>query len=55
MTEEKDRLLLVCAEKHKAGEKVSIITNWEVERVVSRPEVILDGRRSVHKLLRTNY
>ena len=36
--------LLVCAEKHKAGEKVSIVTNWEVERVGSRAEVILDGR-----------
>ena len=43
MTEERDRLLLlVCAEKHKAGEKVSIVTNWEVERVGSRAEVILD-------------
>ena len=30
--------------KHKAGEKVSIVTNWEVERVGSRAEVILDGR-----------
>src|SRR6218665_614433 len=36
--------LLVCAEKHKAGEKVSIVTNWEVERVGSRAEVILDGK-----------
>ena len=36
--------MLVCAEKHKAGEKVSIVTNWEVERVGSRTEVILDGR-----------
>ena len=26
------------------GEKVSIVTNWEVERVGSRAEVILDGR-----------
>ena len=34
----------VCAEKHKAGEKVSIVTNWKVERVGSRAEVILDGR-----------
>jgi len=30
--------------KHKAGEKVSIVTNWEAERVGSRAEVILDGR-----------
>jgi len=36
--------LLVCAEKHKAEEKVSIVTNWEVERVGTRAEVILDGR-----------
>jgi len=36
--------LLVCAEKHKAGKKVSIVTNWEVERVGSRADVILDGR-----------
>ena len=36
--------MLVCAEKHKAGENVSIVTNWEVERVESRTEVILDGR-----------
>jgi len=36
--------LLVCAEKHKAGEKVSIVTNWEVERVGSKAEVILNGR-----------
>ena len=27
-----------------AGEKVSIVTNWEVERVGSRAEVILYGR-----------
>jgi len=27
-----------------AGEKVSIVSNWEVERVGSRAEVILDGR-----------
>ena len=27
-------------EKHKAGEKVSIVTNWEVERVGSRAQVI---------------
>ena len=40
-----DRLLsLVCAVKHKAGEKVSIVTNWELERVGSKAEVILDGR-----------
>jgi len=44
MTEERDRLLLVCAEEHKAGEKVSIVTNWEIERVGSRAKVILDGR-----------
>jgi len=36
--------LLVCAEKHKAGEKVSIVTNWELKRVWSRAKVILDGR-----------
>ena len=44
MPEEKDRLLLVCAEVYKAGEKVFIVTDWEVERVGSRAEVIPDGR-----------
>jgi len=36
--------LLVCDEKHKAGQRVSSVTNWEVERVGSRAEVILDGK-----------
>jgi len=27
---------IVCAEKYKAGEKVSIVVNWEVERVGSK-------------------
>ena len=30
-----------------AGEKVSIVTNWEVERVGSRAEVILSGAGEV--------
>jgi len=42
--EERDSLLLVCAEEHKAGKKVSIVTNWEIERVGSRAKMILDGR-----------
>ena len=33
----------MCRETYKAGEKVSIVTNWEVERVGSRAEVIRDG------------
>ena len=37
-------LKLVWAEKHKAGEKVSVVTNWEVERVGLRAQVILGGR-----------
>ena len=35
---------LVCAEEHKTREKVSIVTDWEVERVGSPEQVILDGR-----------
>ena len=42
MPENRDRLLLVCAEEHKAGKEVSIVTDWEVERVRSRAEMILD-------------
>lgn len=46
MIKEWDRvgLLLLCAEEHKLGEKVSIVSNWEVKRVGSRAKVILDGR-----------
>ena len=54
MTEKRDRLLLlVCTKKLKAGEKVSIVTNWEVERVRSRAKLYWMVGRSVHKLLRT--
>jgi len=43
--ENKARLLLVglCAEDHNAGKEVSVVTDWEVERVEQRAEVILDG------------
>lgn len=40
MREERDRF----AEKHKEGEKDFIVTNWEVETMGSRAEVILGGR-----------
>ena len=34
---------LLYAEKHEAGQEVSIVTNWEVEKVGSRAQVVLDG------------
>ena len=45
MPENKARLLLVglCDEDHNAGKEVSVVTDWEVERVEQRAEVILDG------------
>src|SRR6218665_31624 len=44
--------LLVCAEKHKAGEKVSIVTNWKVKRVGSRTEVLKHPFRCLNKSIR---
>jgi len=41
--EESGSLSFVCAEKHKTRENVSIVTDWEVERVGSRAQVIFDG------------
>jgi len=40
------------AKGHTTREKVSFVTGWEVERVGSRAQMILNGR-SVHKFLRT--